>query len=323
LLSRDLKKISGISGTLVDRIRAADTELPAKILDQCAALETRYIYLGHPEYPGLLAELYDAPVGLFVRGKGALDADYLAVVGTRRASDYGREQARQLTFGMVAAGLGIISGMARGIDSYAHKAALEAGGQTVAILGCGVDVVYPSENRKLYQQILEQGLAISEYPPGTKPEGHHFPQRNRIISGLALGTLVVEAGAGSGAIITALRSLDQDREVFAVPGRINDSRSEGCHNLIQQGAKLVTKLEDILSELQQPYSAGPGVQLDLLRDLPDPEREIIEYLDGDPVQVDRIAEDLGQNISSLLSLLVTMELRGIVVQTAGKRFSRA
>ncbi|MCH7573565.1 MAG: DNA-protecting protein DprA [Candidatus Marinimicrobia bacterium] len=322
LLNADLTIIEGLSKILNDRIRQADTGQARQILDQCDKLSARYVALTDPDYPALLAELYDAPSGIYVRGTGRLDADYIAVVGTRRASDYGRQATQELTAGMVASGLGIVSGMARGIDSAAHQAALKSGGMTAAVLGTGVDVVYPSENRKLFDQIVERGVLISEYPPGTKPDGHHFPQRNRIISGLSMGTLVVEAGKGSGAIITALRSMDQNREVFAVPGRVDDPRSAGCHALIQDGAKLVMRVEDIFNELQPPYSAGPGEQIEIIRDLPEPEQKVLGYLSGEPVIVDKIAEDLSWNISELLSLLMTMELQGLVVQSAGKRYSK-
>ncbi|MCH8328192.1 MAG: DNA-protecting protein DprA [Candidatus Marinimicrobia bacterium] len=322
LLSADLTIIDGLSSVLSSRIHQADSGKARAILDSCEQLGTQYIALTHASYPPLLAELYDAPSGIYIRGAGRLDADYIAVVGTRRASDYGRQATRELTAGMVASGLGIVSGMARGIDSAAHQAALDAGGITAAILGTGVDVVYPAENRKLFDQLIERGLLISEYPPGTKPEGHHFPQRNRIISGLALGTLVVEAGKGSGALITAVRSMDQNREVFAVPGRVDDARSAGCHALIQDGAKLVMRIEDIFSELQPPYSAGPGEQIEIIRDLPPPEQKVLGYLSREPVIVDKIAEDLSWNISELLSLLMTMELQGLVVQSAGKRYSK-
>ena len=323
LQSADLRGIDGISNILLSRVRQANPEEALRILERCAAAGIRYISIDDPGYPDLLRELYDAPVGLFARGGGPLDVDCLAVVGTRRASDYGRRMTRQLSAALVAAGLGTVSGMARGIDSTSHQATLDAGGHTVAVLGCGVDVVYPSENRRLYDRLLERGLLLSEYLPGTPPDGHHFPQRNRIISGLALGTLVVEAGQGSGALITALRSLDQNREVFAVPGRADDKRAAGCHGLIQGGAKLVQRIEDILSELRQPYSAGPGEQLDMIRYVPEPERRLLDYLGPEPVLVDTIAEDMDWNISELLSLLVTMELRGLVMQSAGKRYARA
>lgn len=325
LLGRDLTRVEGISGTLIERLHAADPDIGLYILEQLPRLNARYIHCRQDEYPTQLKAVYDAPAGLYVRGAGSLEGDFLAVVGTRQPTTYGRDQTRRVCHELVAAGLGIVSGFARGIDTAAHRAALETGGDTIAVLGCGVDVVYPMENRKLYQELLEKGMAVSEYPPGTSPDGHHFPQRNRIISGLSLGALVVEAGKGSGALITAYHALDQNREVFALPGRVDSAKSAGCHELIQKGAKLVGKVEDILTELTPPYSAQPGRQIDLLRevDLTSSERQILEYLDREPALVDKIAEELHLNISELLGVLLHLEMKGLVVQSAGKRFARA
>lgn len=325
LMNCDFAQVEGISDTLVARLRTADPDVGARMLEKLAAMHTRYVHYWHEEYPQQLKALYDAPVGLYLRGKETLAGDYLAVVGTRQPTSYGRDQTRRLSQELVAAGLGIVSGFARGIDTAAHKATLEAGGRTIAVLGCGVDVIYPMENRKLYQELLEKGLAVSEYSPGASPDAHHFPQRNRIISGLSLGTLVVEAGIGSGALITAYSALDQDREVFAVPGRVDSAKSAGCHEIIQKGAKLVRQVEDILSELTPPYAAQPGEQIDLLRraDLTDIERTILDFLGSEPILVDQIAEELHRDISELLGVLLQLEMKGLVIQSAGKRFSRA
>ena len=323
LLGRNLARVEGISSTLVERLQSANPDMGRRILDKTHDLKARYIHYWHDDYPPLLKELYDAPVGLYVRGAGSMKGDFLGIVGARQPTAYGRKHARTLAHEVIATGLGIVSGFARGIDSIAHRAALETGGPTIAVLGCGVDVIYPVENRKLYQTLLEHGLSVSEYPPGTKPDGHHFPRRNRIISGLSLGVLVVEAGIGSGALITAYHANDNGRVVYALPGPVDSAKSAGCHELIQDGAKLVGRVEDILAELPSPYAAPPGQQLDLLRDLPGPERDILEYMDGDPVVVDQIAEDLNRDISELLSVLLHLEMKGLVIQTAGKRFSRA
>jgi DNA processing protein len=324
LIDCDLEQVDGVSKTLARSIREAEPGSGSNILGQLPKLQSRYIHYWQDEYPAQLRALYDAPVGLYVRGPEVLEGDFMAVVGTRQPSEYGRDQTRRISQELVAAGLGIVSGFARGIDTAAHKAALESGGQTIAVLGCGVDVVYPAENRKLYRQLLEQGAAVSEYPPGAGPDAHHFPQRNRIISGLALGALVVEAGIGSGALITAYRALDQDREVFALPGRADNPKSAGCHLLIQKGAKLVTKVEDILAELSPPYALHSGQQMDILSapQLTQSERDILDFLKEEPVQVDRIAEELHAEVSELLSLLLQLEMKGLVKQAAGKRFGR-
>ena len=323
LLACDIGSVEGISKTLAHRLQETPVEIGLGILDRTEAIGGRYIHCWQPEYPKMLSKIYDPPVGLYLRGRGNFEAEFMAVVGTRQPTPYGREQTRHLSHELISVGLGIASGFARGIDTVAHTAAMEVGGPTVAVLGCGVDVVYPAENRKLYAALLEKGLALSEYPPGTNPDGHHFPQRNRIISGLSLGVLVVEAGLGSGALITAVHALDLDRQVFAVPGRIDNKKSTGCHQLINRGAKLVGRVEDILSELGAPYSAAPCDQLDLIRDLPEPERGILEYLSREPVPVDQIAQELDRDIAELLTILLFMEMNGLVIQTAGKQFSRA
>ncbi len=323
LLTCNLRSVEGISNTLLDRFSTVDPGENSKILDLTHAMGARFIHYWADDYPEQLKVLYDAPVALYVRGAGQIDESYLGVVGTRKPTEYGRACTKLLAQELVAAGLGIVSGFARGIDTLAHRTALEIGGRTIAVMGCGVDVVYPSENHRVYQTLLESGLIISEYPPGTNPDGHHFPQRNRIISGLSMGTLVVEAGQGSGALITAFHSLDIGREVFAVPGPIDSPKSAGCNQLINRGAKLVMKIEDILAELSPPFSAVPGEQIDLLQGLSDSERGVMEYLDRRPVSIDKIAEDLKWDISDLLGTLLILEMQGFVSQTAGKQFARS
>ncbi len=323
LLACDLRSVEGMTASLLDRFSTIDAGENRRILDETSAMGARIINYWAADYPEQLKVLYDPPVVLYVRGKGRIEESYMAVVGTRRPTDYGRSSAKILTQELVAAGLGIVSGFASGIDTVAHRTALEIGGSTIAVFGCGIDVIYPPENRKLYDVMVESAVLVSEYAPGAAPDFHHFPQRNRIISGLSMGTLVVEAGVGSGALITAFHSLDIGREVFAVPGPIDSPKSAGCNQLINRGAKLVMKIEDILAELSPPFSAVPGEQMDLLKGLNDSERGVMEYLDRRPVPIDKIAEDLEWNISDLLGTLLILEMQGLVSQTAGKQFARS
>jgi DNA processing protein len=233
---------------LLEKRRTLDLDAE---LEKLRRYGVRVLTLHDPDYPPRLREIYNPPALLYVRGEITRQDDQaVGVVGTRSPTVYGRELAARIVPELVAAGLTVVSGLARGIDSIAHNAALQAGGRTIAVLGCGVDVIYPSENRRLFERILEHGAVVSEYPLGTKPDAFNFPARNRIISGLSLGSVVVEAGSSSGASITADYALEQNREVFAFPGRATDPRSAGCNRLIRDGrAKLVTCTQDILDEL--------------------------------------------------------------------------
>ncbi len=223
----------------------------------------RAIHLRSDEYPHRLREIFDPPSVIYVRGNLApVDERGVAVVGTRRASPYGREMARRLAGNLAASGVSVFSGLARGIDGIAHQAALDAGGRTIAVVGGGLDRIYPPEHADLASRICDQGAMISEYPLGKLPQAQHFPRRNRVISGLSLGVLVIEAGMKSGAMLTVRWALDQDREVFAVPGPVISENSAGTNWLIQQGAKLVVDHNDVLDELN---IAGIGQQLELDR----------------------------------------------------------
>lgn len=272
------------------------------------------------EYPDLLRQIPDPPLVLYARGHPLpRETALLAVVGTRRATAYGRWAARRLARDLAKAGLGIVSGLARGIDTEAHLGALEGGGFTVAVLGCGVDVIYPPENARLYQAIATHGLVLSEFPPGTQPKPGHFPARNRLISGLARGVLVVEAGPRSGALITADLALEQGRDVFAVPGPINSPVSQGTNELIKQGAKLVAAAADVLEE----YGLAAPVQ-SATRPAPPQltarEREVLRLLGGGPVQIEELAELSGYNITELAGILTLLEVKGLVQQLPGKQF---
>ncbi len=231
------------------------------VADELARLQRlgiRVIDLYHADYPARLRTISDAPAVLFVKGT-LLPADQqaMAIVGSRRASPYGRHVAAELAAGLAGRGFTVVSGMALGADAAAHEGCLRAGGRTIAVLGSGLDIVYPPEHVALYERIAAAGAVISEYPPGTPPARTNFPVRNRLISGLALGVVVVEAPEKSGALITATHALEQGREVFAVPGSVNSSQNRGAHQLLRDGARLVESVEDILEELSWQLPASP------------------------------------------------------------------
>jgi len=276
-------------------------------------------------YPKRLREIPDSPVLLYTAGEiREADEQSIAVVGTRSSSTYGHQVARDLTRELVRNGFTIISGLARGIDTEAHRTALESGGRTIAVLGSGIDTIYPQENTTLAREIARRGCVCTEFKLGTPPDAPNFPERNRIISGLSLGTVVVEAGNKSGAILTALLALEQNREVFAVPGPIDSKRSVGTNRLIKHGAKLVQTVDDILEELsgqlrflhREPVDT-PSVEL------AGDEQQIYNLLSDEPVHVDDLAADTGKSTATVLSLLLSMELRSLVKQLPGKQFVRA
>ncbi len=272
------------------------------------------------DYPDRLRNIYHPPPVLYLRGSlTPADEWAVAVVGTRRATVYGKEAARHIAGELARTGVTVISGLARGIDSVAHRAALEAGGRTIAVLGSGVDVVYPAENRRLMQRVIEQGAVLSEYALGTPPEGSNFPPRNRVISGLSLGVVIVEAGERSGALITADYAAEQGRDVFAVPGNMFNRASKGCNRLIQQGAKLVLGVEDVLEELNLTMVVQ---QLELQAIVPENETEsrLLSFLSSDPLHVDEIVRRTALPISEVSSTLALMELKGMVRQVSGMNY---
>jgi DNA processing protein len=276
-----------------------------------------------PDYPVLLREIPDPPPLLYVRGTlEPEDSWAVAVVGTRRASVYGKEVTRRLVTDLARSGITIVSGLARGIDGVAHQAALEAGGRTIAVLGCGVDRVYPPEHRPLARRIVERGALVSEYPLGTPPEARNFPPRNRIISGLSLGVLITEAGRGSGALITADYAAEQGRDVFAVPGSILAAGSGGTNRLIQEGAKLVMETADILRELNLTMAAEQAQAREVLPET-ETEAAILAHLGAEPVHVDDLGRMVGLPIAEVTSALTLMELKGLVRQVGGMKYVAA
>ena len=267
------------------------------------------------DYPARLIEIHDPPPVLFVRGKlEPGDERSVAVVGTRNCTAYGREMATRLAGDLAANGVTVISGLAAGIDAAAHRAALDAGGRTIAVVASGLDQIYPAEHADLARKAAETGAVVSEYPTGVRPLARNFPRRNRILSGLSLGTLVVEAGFRSGALLTVTHALEQNREVFAVPGSVLSDRSAGTNWLIQQGAKLVIDVQDILEELN---IAGLGGQLGLSPPPPDAgtvEAGLLEILRAEPVHVDEITRRSGMPSSVVSATLTMLELSGLVRQ---------
>ncbi len=265
---------------------------------------------------------------VYLRGRDIpADLDMVGVVGSRTPTPYGVNTARKLASDLSSMGIGVVSGMARGIDAAAHRGALECKGFTIAVLGTGVDRIYPRANRELFFRILEQGAAVSEFPLGTPPEGRNFPKRNRIVSGLSRGVVIVEAARKSGSLITASLALDQGREVFAVPGSVRSQRSAGCHFLLKQGAALAESADDVLENLGLPRHTRE--RRESLFNAPSPaasmgreEARIYDMMGDDPVHIDEIVGASGMGTGSVLSLLTKMELIGLIEQLPGKMFVR-
>lgn len=284
----------------------------------------RMMTLDDESYPGLLRRIYQAPYILFYKGNPDIMNNLsIAVVGSRRATAYGRIIARQLARELSEAGVAVVSGMARGIDSEAHWGALEGAGYTAAVLGSGIDVVYPRENRTLYERICERGAVISEFCPGTPPEAANFPRRNRIISGLSKGVAVVEAKMKSGALITADFALEQGRDVFAVPGPVTSEFSAGTNHLIQQGAKLITCAGEVLEEYSAlPYPDLYSAERPSVPALDRNEQEILKYISYDPMHMDEIVISSGMEIGLLSTVLLGLELAGLIVSLPGNYYTR-
>jgi len=267
-----------------------------------------------PDYPSRLKEIYDYPPILYVRGSLLPQDEWcLAVVGTRRATAYGRQATEEIVADLARNKITIVSGLARGIDSIAHHNALEAGGRTIAVFASGLDIVYPAENAALARSVIQQGAVISEYPLGTRPRADNFPRRNRIMSGLSLGVLVVEADETSGAMITAHLALEQNREVLAVPGSILSPTSRGTNHLIQEGAKLIRDYTDILEELNLTAVAH---QMEIKEVIPASETEslLLKQLGTEPTHIDEVCRSSGLPTSVVSSTLAMMELKGLVKQ---------
>lgn len=270
-------------------------------------------------YPRLLKEIYDPPKELFFLGEIKAEENLpLAIVGTRKVSNYGKQVTIELGRSLARAGFTIVSGLALGVDGLAHQAAIDVKARTIAVLGCGLDKIYPPNHKKLAEKIITQGgLIISEYPPGTPPIKHHFPTRNRIIAGLSLGVLVIEAPETSGALITARYALEQNREVFAVPGNIFNQNSIGTNQLIKLGAKLVTKPEDIFETFNLDL---PKKQKKEIKPANKEEEAILKVLSDEPISIDEIVKQSGLNTSIVSSTLIMMEISGKVKNLGGGQY---
>ncbi len=329
----DLVKAKAVSTKLADAI--ARHSCPGWVYAELEAVEKQnytILTLDDPGYPRLLRHIADPPPVLYVRGKLCPRQPSVAVVGSRKATSYGLNAARKIAGGLAEHGWTIVSGMALGIDSAAHKAALAAGKETIAVLGTGLDVIYPRQNAKLYNEIAESGALVSEFFLDTEPRGHHFPVRNRIISGLCYGTVVVEAARRSGALITARLALEQGRDVFAVPGSIESPSSRGTNFLIRQGAHLVENADQVTAELADQLDcglvrttpevkSGTGKKTDVV-ELSAAERKILDLIGAEPVHIDEIAVKTDAGTGELASILLHLELKGAVVQRPGKFFQR-
>ena len=343
----------GITREQAKLLEDKDCARADRILADCQRLDADILTIQDAGYPNRLRNIYDPPCLLYVRGRlPAFDDEAsVAVVGTRSCTPYGISSAEKLGYGLAAGGAVVVSGLARGVDSAALRGALRAGGTVTAVLGNGLDVVYPPENQYLYEDVAAAGALISEYPPGTPPEGRHFPVRNRILSGLCLGTLVVEAPARSGALITANTALEQGRDVFAVPGPIDAPASVGCNRLIRDGAGLVSDAWDILREYEprfpdklrregakespavlgyqarqktEPKPVPPSVSLsrnDL--SLTDDQICLLRTLTEEPMLVDDLVELTDIPTRRVLSALTVLEIEHLVTQHSGKRYARA
>ena len=306
-------------------------DLVQKEIKLAAEKKISIIPCDDPLYPALLGNIHDPPVVLYVMGAPELlNCRGMGIVGSRSATHYGKNVAGQMASSLSMQGFTIISGMALGIDTAAHNGALAAEGETIAVLGCGLDIVYPPSNHNLYKRIASAGALVSEYPLGTKPDSFRFPARNRIISGMSLGILVVEAANRSGSLITAKHALEQGREVFAVPGRIDSVKSAGTHTLLQQGAKLVHSISDIIEEFPAAVFQPPNndsVQEDdeqvILKNLSHEEAELFGFIEVYPRTFDEIVKESSFTAQQTNEVLLLLELKGMVESLPGKTYQKS
>ena len=328
-LPRNRLAKTGLSDEKCSAIAAPSEQAVNSALEWLDATEQHHLVAwGDDAYPEMFAQIPAPPLVLYVNGDvESLHLPALAIIGSRNPTQGGRRNAHDFSKHLAGQGFVVVSGLAQGIDTAAHRGALDAGGKTVAFLGTGIDRVYPAGNRKLAHTIAANGALVSEYPLGSPPERWHFPERNRLISGLGLGTLVVEAARRSGSLITARLAAEQGREVFVIPGSIHNALARGCHELIRQGAKLVETAADILSELgplaghmlETTEESRPG---ELSSDLADDDyNELRKFLGHDPVSIDELEKQSGLTIDQLSSMLLILELHGEVESLSGGRYA--
>ncbi len=334
----ELAKINGVGFKTAERIAASRAKFDVSAeLELAEKLDVWIINIDDKRYPPALKQIYDPPPVLYIKGSLTREDNLaISIVGSRICSLYGQEQSSRLAHFLSSAGFTICSGMARGIDSAAHQGALSSGGRTIAVQGCGLAGVFPPENKKLFELIAESGACISELPLGYEPLSENFPPRNRIIAGLSLGTIVVEAGLRSGALITARAALENNREVMAVPGKIDSPLSKGTHQLLKQGAKLIESVEDVMEglgyigeQLEDHVStaaekAGERVETPLFDiktlKLSGPEKTIYECLHKEPLHIEQIIADTELAAGSVNAGLVSLRLKGLIKQLPGSLF---
>ena len=326
----ELIETEGINKLLAQRIKRAVSdkykieEDTKRELDRINNLQIKITSIWDSDYPELLKNIYDPPLLLYYKGDlSELDKFSIAIVGTRKPTEYGKLQTQKITSDLAAQNITIVSGLARGIDSLAHSTALKSNGRTVAVIGSGLNKIYPPENKKLFEEIAEKGVIFSEYKLDTQPDAGNFPQRNRIISGLSLGCIVIESGIPGGALQTAHFALDQNREVFAVPGNLGIKQSEGTNTLIQKGtAKLIKNAEDVLVELE--LKLKPVIGKNIPKPEPDLnlfEEKLLNIVAGGQIQIDKIASLSNLSTSDCLVHLLSLEFKGLIKQLPGKVFS--
>jgi len=324
---KELDAFPDVGSIIASNIKTkVDWKLAEKQLELMEKNKVRLLTFKDETYPENLKSIYDPPPFLFIKGKiKKEDKNAIAIVGSRAASPYGKQIAENIGRELAKIGITIISGLAWGIDSIGHLSALKENSRTIAVFGSGLDVIYPPQNGKLAERIIQKGAIISEFFLGTKPEKQNFPRRNRLISGLSLGVVVIEAGPKSGALLTAGHALEQNREVFAVPGNIGAKTSEGTNKLIKEGAKLVTKVEDILEELKMITTLQQKEKNKTEKDLSqlsEVEKNIYNLIRDEPYHIDKIAQNTHVTTSQALSALLSLELKGFIKQLSGKMFAR-
>lgn len=317
-------KNAGVPSRLHGQVPTADDPVVRKTITQIKALDVQLISYWDDQYPALLRTIHDPPALIYLRGQLPRQ-ECFAIVGSRRATAAGCSATEELATELAHHDICIVSGLARGIDSAAHRGALAAGGKTIAVLGCGIDTIYPPENRRLFEQILQHNAIISEHPPGVRPLPGHFPGRNRIISGLSLGVLIVEAAEKSGSLITGDFALEQGRELFAIPGALRHKNSQGTNRLLKEGAQLVTEANDILQSLwpgqipvQQRHKRDNFVlQLSAVA------AKVYQTLESEPLHGDEIARKCGLTPMELSAILLDLELQGGIISLPGHHYIRS